>query len=157
MAITLTDLLDEKQVILGLRSRKVPNALREIVELLAQNGRIGDPEAFFEKVLAILCSSMPIVSSSERMTEFISSALITPTRALSSRKQPFSRFAACVPSLERPIWPSRNIFIGHIRITIERRGNWLLRGILSLTNREFLFCLVTSIAGKVIGRNRSRK
>jgi mannitol/fructose-specific phosphotransferase system IIA component (Ntr-type) len=52
MAITLTDLLDEKEVILGLRSRKMPNALREIIEVLAQNGKIGDPKAFFEKVLA---------------------------------------------------------------------------------------------------------
>ena len=52
MAITLTDLLDEKQVILGLRSRKVANALREIIELLAQNGKIQNPQAFFEKVLA---------------------------------------------------------------------------------------------------------
>ena len=52
MAIALTDLLDEKQVILGLRSRKVPNALREIIDLLAQNGKIDNPEAFFEKVLA---------------------------------------------------------------------------------------------------------
>ena len=52
MAIALTDLLDEKQVILGLRSRKAPNVLREIIELLAQNGKIQNPEAFFEKVLA---------------------------------------------------------------------------------------------------------
>ncbi len=52
MAITLTDLLDEKQVVLELRSRKVPNALREIVELLAQNGKIANPKAFFEKALA---------------------------------------------------------------------------------------------------------
>jgi mannitol/fructose-specific phosphotransferase system IIA component (Ntr-type) len=52
MAITLTDLLDEKQVILRLRSRKVPNALREIIALLAQNGKIENPEVFFEKVLA---------------------------------------------------------------------------------------------------------
>jgi mannitol/fructose-specific phosphotransferase system IIA component (Ntr-type) len=52
MAIALTDLLDEKQVTLRLRSRKVPNALREIIELLTQNGKIEDPEAFFEKVLA---------------------------------------------------------------------------------------------------------
>jgi mannitol/fructose-specific phosphotransferase system IIA component (Ntr-type) len=52
MAITLTDLLDEKEVILGLRSRKAPNALREIIDLLAQNGKIGDPKAFFGKVLA---------------------------------------------------------------------------------------------------------
>ena len=52
MAIALTDLLHEKEVILGLRSRKVPNALREIIDLLAQNGKIDNPEAFFEKVLA---------------------------------------------------------------------------------------------------------
>jgi mannitol/fructose-specific phosphotransferase system IIA component (Ntr-type) len=52
MAIALTDLLDEKQVILGLRSRKMPNALREIIELVAQNGKIQNPPAFFENVLA---------------------------------------------------------------------------------------------------------
>ena len=52
MAITLTDLLDEKRVILGLRSRKMPNALREIIDLLVQNGKINNPEAFFEKVVA---------------------------------------------------------------------------------------------------------
>ncbi|HEU0275416.1 MAG TPA: PTS sugar transporter subunit IIA [Candidatus Udaeobacter sp.] len=52
MAITLTDLLDEKQVILQLRSRKLPNALREIIAVLAQNGAIVNPTAFFEKVLA---------------------------------------------------------------------------------------------------------
>jgi mannitol/fructose-specific phosphotransferase system IIA component (Ntr-type) len=52
MAIALTDLLNEKQVILRLRSRKVPNALREIIELLAQNGKINKPEAFLEEVLA---------------------------------------------------------------------------------------------------------
>ena len=52
MAITLTELLDEKQVILGLRSRKMPNALREIIELLAQNGKIDNAGMFFEKVLA---------------------------------------------------------------------------------------------------------
>ena len=52
MAIALTDLLDEKQVILGLRSRKVANALREMIELLAQSGKIQNPQGFFEKVLA---------------------------------------------------------------------------------------------------------
>jgi Phosphotransferase system mannitol/fructose-specific IIA domain (Ntr-type) len=52
MAITLTDLLDEKEVILGLRSRKMPNALREITDLLAQNRKIDNPEAFFEQVHA---------------------------------------------------------------------------------------------------------
>jgi mannitol/fructose-specific phosphotransferase system IIA component (Ntr-type) len=52
MAIALADLLDENQVVLGLRSRKMPNALREILALLAQNGKIDDPEAFFETVVA---------------------------------------------------------------------------------------------------------
>jgi mannitol/fructose-specific phosphotransferase system IIA component (Ntr-type) len=52
MAIALADLLDEKQVILRLRSRKLPNALREIVQLLAQNGKIDNADAFLELVLA---------------------------------------------------------------------------------------------------------
>ena len=42
MAIALSELLDEKQVILRLRSRKLPNALREIIQVLAQNGKISD-------------------------------------------------------------------------------------------------------------------
>jgi mannitol/fructose-specific phosphotransferase system IIA component (Ntr-type) len=52
MAIALADLLDERQVILRLRSRKPANAIREIVQLLAQNDRIDKPEAFLEQVLA---------------------------------------------------------------------------------------------------------
>jgi len=52
MAITLADLLDEKQVILRLRSRKPANALREIVQLLANNGKIENPEKLLEQVLA---------------------------------------------------------------------------------------------------------
>ena len=52
MAIALADLLDEKQVILRLRSRKLPNALREIVQLLAQNRKIDNADAFLEQVLA---------------------------------------------------------------------------------------------------------
>jgi len=51
MAIALADLLDEGQVILRLRSRKPANAIREIVELLAHNGKIDKPEAFLEQVL----------------------------------------------------------------------------------------------------------
>jgi len=50
MAIALADLLDEKQVILRLRSRKPANALREIVRLLAENGKIDQPEKFLEQV-----------------------------------------------------------------------------------------------------------
>ena len=52
MAITLPELLDERQVILRLRSRKLPNALREIVDVLALNGKINDPDKFLEQVLA---------------------------------------------------------------------------------------------------------
>ena len=52
MAIALSDLLDERQVILQLRSRKLPNALREIIQLLAQNRKIDDAERFLEQVLA---------------------------------------------------------------------------------------------------------
>jgi mannitol/fructose-specific phosphotransferase system IIA component (Ntr-type) len=52
MAIALADLLDEKQVILRLRSRKQANALREIVQLLAENGKIDQPEKFLEQVVA---------------------------------------------------------------------------------------------------------
>src|SRR5213596_2316569 len=52
MAIVLPELLDEKQVILRLRSRKLPNALREIIQLLAHNAKIDDADRFFEQVLA---------------------------------------------------------------------------------------------------------
>jgi mannitol/fructose-specific phosphotransferase system IIA component (Ntr-type) len=52
MAIALSELLDEKQVILRLRSRKLPNALREIIQVLVQNGKIDDAEIFLEEVLA---------------------------------------------------------------------------------------------------------
>jgi mannitol/fructose-specific phosphotransferase system IIA component (Ntr-type) len=52
MAIALADLLDEKQVILRLRARKPANALREIVQFLAENGKIDQPEKFLEQVLA---------------------------------------------------------------------------------------------------------
>jgi len=64
MAIGLIDLLHENQVTLRLRSRKVPNALREIIELLAQNGRIDSPEAFLEKVLAREQAHPSVVESS---------------------------------------------------------------------------------------------
>jgi len=51
MAIALSELLDEKQVILWLRSRKLPNALRETIQLLAQNGKIDNAKRFLEEVL----------------------------------------------------------------------------------------------------------
>jgi len=52
MAIALADLLDERLVILRLRSRKLPNALREIIQVLAQGRKIDNAERFFEQVLA---------------------------------------------------------------------------------------------------------
>jgi mannitol/fructose-specific phosphotransferase system IIA component (Ntr-type) len=52
MAIALADLLDEKQVILRLRSRKPANAVREIIQQLAANGKIDDADEFLEQVLA---------------------------------------------------------------------------------------------------------
>ena len=52
MAIALSDLLDERHLALRLRSRKLPNALREVVQLLAQNRKINDAEKFLEQVLA---------------------------------------------------------------------------------------------------------
>jgi mannitol/fructose-specific phosphotransferase system IIA component (Ntr-type) len=52
MAIALIDLFDEKQVILRLRSRKPANALREIVQLLAENSKIDQPEKFVEQIIA---------------------------------------------------------------------------------------------------------
>ena len=52
MAIVLADLLDERQVILRLRSRKLPNALREIIQVLAQSRKIDDAERFLERVFA---------------------------------------------------------------------------------------------------------
>ncbi len=52
MAVVLPELLDEKQIALHLRARKPPNALREIVQLLASNGKIDNPETFLEQLLA---------------------------------------------------------------------------------------------------------
>jgi mannitol/fructose-specific phosphotransferase system IIA component (Ntr-type) len=52
MPIALADLLTEQQVVLRLRSRKPLNAIREIVDVLADTGKIGNADAFLEQVLA---------------------------------------------------------------------------------------------------------
>jgi mannitol/fructose-specific phosphotransferase system IIA component (Ntr-type) len=52
MPLLLSDLLDERHVILGMRSRKPANAIREIVRMFALTGKIGKPEAFLEQVIA---------------------------------------------------------------------------------------------------------
>jgi mannitol/fructose-specific phosphotransferase system IIA component (Ntr-type) len=54
MPIPVADLLNEKQVILRLRSRKPAYAIREIVDMLgSHNGRskINNPQAFLKQVL----------------------------------------------------------------------------------------------------------
>ena len=51
MAIALADLLDEKHVALKLRSRKPANAVREIIQLLTNNGKIDNAGKFLEQVL----------------------------------------------------------------------------------------------------------
>ena len=51
MAIALADLLDENDVTLQLRSRKPANALREIIQLLTNNGKIDNAEKFLKQVL----------------------------------------------------------------------------------------------------------
>jgi PTS system fructose-specific IIC component len=51
MAIALPELLDDRQVNLRLRSRKLPNALREIIDLLAQNQKVDHPQKFLQQVL----------------------------------------------------------------------------------------------------------
>jgi len=52
MPIALADLIHEEQVILRLRPRKAANAIREIVQMLAHIGKVAEPGAFLEQVLA---------------------------------------------------------------------------------------------------------
>src|SRR6516165_462805 len=55
MPMALADLLTEQQVILRLRSRKPPNAIREIVDVLASDitaRKIAKPGVFLEQVFA---------------------------------------------------------------------------------------------------------
>ena len=51
MAIALADLLDENDVTLQSRSRKPANAVREIIQLLTNNGKIDNAGKFLEQVL----------------------------------------------------------------------------------------------------------
>jgi PTS system fructose-specific IIC component len=55
MPIPVADLLDEKQVILRLHSRKPANAIREIVDMLGSDNartKINNPQVFLKQVLA---------------------------------------------------------------------------------------------------------
>lgn len=52
MPIALTDLLKERQVALRLNAGEQAGALREIVQLLAANGKIHHPEEFLKELVA---------------------------------------------------------------------------------------------------------
>src|SRR6476659_11125462 len=51
MAIALADILDQRQVALQLRSRRRPNAIREIVSLFEKTGSVARPADFLARVL----------------------------------------------------------------------------------------------------------
>jgi len=52
MAIALVDILDERQIALQLKSRRQPNALREIIGIFQKTDRVREPAEFLEQVLA---------------------------------------------------------------------------------------------------------
>ena len=52
MPIALTDILEERQIALQLRSRRKGNALREIVDLCRPTQTIREPDRFLEQVFA---------------------------------------------------------------------------------------------------------
>lgn len=52
MAIVLGDILDQRQIALHLKSRRRPNAVREVVSLFEKTGSVARPEDFLAQVLA---------------------------------------------------------------------------------------------------------
>ena len=52
MAIALADILDERHIALQLKSRRLANALREIIGLLEKTGSVLQPAEFLAQVLA---------------------------------------------------------------------------------------------------------
>ena len=52
MAIALADILDERHIVLQLKSRRQANALREIIGLLEKTGSVLQPAEFLAQVLA---------------------------------------------------------------------------------------------------------
>lgn len=52
MAIALADILDERHTALQLKSRRLANALREIIGLLEKTGSVLQPAEFLAQVLA---------------------------------------------------------------------------------------------------------
>jgi len=51
MAISLADILDEKNLVLDLRARTQAEALREIIDVMKSNASIADPEKFLAQVM----------------------------------------------------------------------------------------------------------
>ena len=52
MAIALADILDQRQVALQLKSRRRPNAIREVASLLEKTASVARPADFLAQVLA---------------------------------------------------------------------------------------------------------
>ena len=52
MAVVLSDLLDEKQIELELHASTRDEALREIVDLFRESGKVSDAEKFLDAVIA---------------------------------------------------------------------------------------------------------
>ena len=52
MALALSELVKKKHVDLDLRARAKVDAVRELVELLAMNGEVGEPEKFLDEVVS---------------------------------------------------------------------------------------------------------
>jgi mannitol/fructose-specific phosphotransferase system IIA component (Ntr-type) len=52
MAVVLADVLDERAVTLQLQARSCEDALREIIATMQCDGRVGEPEKLFERMLA---------------------------------------------------------------------------------------------------------
>jgi len=63
MAIALPELLDARHVKLGLRSRTMENAIREVVALLAANEQVTEPEKFATQVIDRELTNPSIVES----------------------------------------------------------------------------------------------
>ncbi len=52
MALALSELVKKEHVDLNLSAQTKVDAMRELVELLAMNGEVGEPETFLEEVVA---------------------------------------------------------------------------------------------------------
>ena len=63
MAIALADILDQRHVALRLRSRRRPNAIREVVSLFEKAESVARPVDFLAQVLAREEGSSPLAEN----------------------------------------------------------------------------------------------